>query len=229
MMGRNHVALSVGTALMLAIPWLPGSLSTVAMVLGGIWIGAYLPDMDTDAMRVVHNAVTPRFLVRFGRWLLFGIVGFFFRLCRVPFRPEHRGSLHTVLGIAFYTIVITFAAYAGLTLLGYWDPLYLWLFAGLALGGLLHLLEDACTRLGVRPFIPLWGHRFHGGIVTGSGDNRPEVFASILFVMAGALYYLSVSRQLAFPKAMEITALTAATIWVLFFVWSKIPARGVRS
>lgn len=226
MLGRNHVALSLASALLLATPWIPGSLATVALVLAGVWIGAFLPDMDTDGMRVVRGVMMPRFLVRILRWLLFVIVGVAFRLVRQPFHSEHRGSLHTLLGIGFYSTVICFTVYAALKMAGIWDPGVLFLFAGLVGGGLLHLLEDCCTRWGIRPFIPLWQHRFHGGISTGnSADKRPEIYASVLFTIAGALCYFNLTQHFEQIQMIKISGLVFLTVWVMFYVFAKIPIR----
>lgn len=226
MLGRNHVALSVASALLLAIPWLPGSLPLVALVLAGVWVGAFLPDMDTDAMRVVRGVMMPRILARFLKWLLFGIVGIAFRLVRQPFHPEHRGSLHTLLGIGFYSLVISFSIFAGLRILGFWDPIALYFCAGLVAGGLLHLLEDCCTLWGISPFIPLWKHRFHGGISTGnSSDKRPEIYASVLFTIAGGLYYYSLSQHIEQVQMIKTAGLVFLTVWGMFYMISKFKVR----
>ena len=226
MLGRNHVALSLGSALLLAVPWLPGSLETVALVLAGVWVGAYLPDLDSDSMRMVKGAVMPRFVPRVLRWILFRIVAVGFWLCRLRFDPSHRGSLHTIFGVALYSTVISFALFAGLTLAGHWSPITLWFFAGLVAGGLLHLLEDSCTKWGITPFVPVWGHRFRGRIITGSSDLRPEVYASVLFSMAGGLYAVSVYQGIGFERLQLLAALTLATTWGLFFLWAKVPSRS---
>lgn len=227
MLGRNHVALSIASALLLATPWLPGSLPIVALILAGVWIGAFLPDMDTDGMRVVRGVVMPRILVRILRWILFRIVGIAFRLVRQPFHPEHRGSLHTLLGIGFYSLVISFSIFAGLRIVGFWDPVVLYFFAGLVAGGLLHLLEDCCTRWGVTPFVPLWEHRFHGGISTGnSSDKRPEIYASILFTITGGLYYFSLTQQIAQIQMIKMAGLIFLTVWGMFYAISKFKIRN---
>lgn len=221
--------LSVGSALLLAVPWLPGSLGTVALVLAGVWVGAYLPDLDSDSMRMVRGAIMPRFVPRVLRWILFRIVAVGFWICRQRFDPSHRGSLHTVFGVGLYSAVICFALFAGLQLAGYWDPVALFFFAGLVAGGLLHLLEDSCTKWGITPFVPVWGHRFRGRIITGSSDLRPEVYASVLFSMALGLYVFSVYQAVPLDQMVTLAAVVLATTWGMFFLWSKVPARGVRA
>jgi membrane-bound metal-dependent hydrolase YbcI (DUF457 family) len=201
----------------------------VALVLAGVAVGAYLPDLDSDSMRMVKGAVMPRFIPRIGRWLLFRIVAIGFFLCRQRFDSSHRGSLHTVFGVALYSTVICFALFAGLHLAGYWDPVAGYFFAGLVAGGLLHLVEDSCTKWGITPFVPVWGHRFRGRIITGSGDVRPEVYASVLFTMAAALFVYSVYRAVPFDRMVELATVTLAKVWLMFFVWSKIPAWGDRA
>jgi len=226
MLGRNHVVLSLASVLLLAVPWLPGSFQTVALVLAGVWVGAYLPDIDQPNMRIVHGVMMVPLVPRILRAILFSIVGLGFWLLRQRFNPEHRGSMHTILGIAMYSAVICGAIYLGLRYAGYWDPVVAWLFAGLAAGGVLHLVEDSCTRWGIRPFAPVWGHRFHGGITTGSGDRRPEIYASVLCCFSGALLYLNFVEHLARDYLIPLSLLTLGTAWAMFFLMAKIPGRS---
>lgn len=226
MLGRNHVVLSLASVLLLAIPWLPGSAGTVALVLAGVWIGAYLPDLDTPNMRIVRGMMTIPLFPRLARKVLFAVVGGVFWILRIQFHPEHRGSLHTFLGIAIYSAVICGSIYAILQLSGYWNQMYLWLFAGLAAGGVCHLVEDSCTRFGVRPFTPFWQHRFRGGITTGSGDLRPEIYGSILFCFVAALGYLNFGLHLAQDYLVTVSLLVLVTAWGSFWFVSKFPGRS---
>jgi inner membrane protein len=226
MLGRNHVVLTLGSASLLAIPYLPGSLQTVALVLGGAWIGAYLPDLDTPNMKIVKGVVAVPFASQIVRSILFTIVHIGYICLFQKFDPNHRGSLHTLLGIAMYSAVICGAGYAVLRYTGYWDPVVLWFFAGLVGGGVMHLIEDSCTRWGVQPFLPLWGHKFKGGITTGSGDFRPEVYGSVLFALAGCLLYLNLGLGMIQQNLIGISVITLLTAWSVFFIISKIPRRG---
>ena len=226
MLGRNHVVLTLGSASLLAVPYLPGSLQTVALVLAGAWIGAYLPDLDTPNMKIVKGVVMVPFASRIARAVLFAIVHLGFVCLLQKFNPEHRGSMHTLLGIAMYSAVICGAIYAALRYMGYWDPIVLWFFAGLAGGGVMHLVEDSCTRWGVQPFLPLWGHKFKGGITTGSGDFRPEVYGSVLFALAGCLLYLNLGLGMIRQNLIGISVVALASAWLVFFALAKIPGRG---
>lgn len=226
MLGRNHVVLSLASACLLAIPWLPGSAGTVALVLAGVWIGAYLPDLDSPNMRIVRGVMTVPLLPRLARGVLFAVVGAGFWVLRIPFNPDHRGSFHTLLGIAMYSAVICGSLYTILRFSGYWDLLYLWLFAGLAAGGVMHLVEDSCTRFGVRPFAPFWRVRFRGGITTGSGDLRPEIYGSILFCFVAALGYGNFGMHLARDYLVPVSLLVLATAWGSFWFVSKFPGRS---
>lgn len=226
MLGRNHVILSLASVCVLAIPWLPASAATVALVLAGVWIGAYLPDLDTPNMRIVRGVMTIPFLPRILKGLLFAVVGAGFWVLRIQFHPEHRGSLHTLLGIGMYSAVICGSLYAVLRLSGYWEPSFLWMFAGLAAGGVFHLVEDSCTRFGVRPFAPFWRHRFRGGITTGSGDLRPEIYGSILFCFVAALGYLNFGMHLTQDYLVPVSLLVLITAWGSFWFVSKFPRRS---
>jgi inner membrane protein len=236
MLGRNHIWLSCTSLLVLLSPWILVQPVTIALVVAGTWLGSLLPDVDSASSRVFKAGQITRAFGIVARWVLFLLVGILFRFILTPFDSRHRGSMHTLIGIGFYTAVITGVAYTACTVATYFTGVAYWngavwpVVVGLIFGGIMHLVEDSCTRRGIMPFIPLWGHWFHGGITTGNPrDKRPEIYGTVL---AGEVAGIIVVQQfLHFPHEQVVSMAVAAFAmsWVIFYIISKIPIRAPRS
>jgi inner membrane protein len=86
----------------------------------------------------------------------------------IPLFFEHRGVFHSLFPPMIVVIVAAFMGYA-------------WMGAAIALGYISHLLSDSLTRLGTRPFHPLWNFRLNGFISTGG------ILELVMLVIVGAL------------------------------------------
>jgi len=84
---------------------------------------------------------------------------------------------------------------SSLYLFGYYDLIVAFFFTGLITGGILHILEDCCTRSGLMPFTPFSARKFAGSINNGDRkEKRPGMYAKGFFgasvaVLAGGHYY----------------------------------------
>lgn len=232
MLGRNHLWLSCTSLLVLLSPWLAARPFDALLLVAGAWVGALLPDVDSNSTRLVRAGKVAYGIERVLRWCLFLLVGLLFRLIGAEFKSQHRGSMHTLLGIGFYSLVIAGAAYGAAALatsytgVPYWND-GLWLVIdGMVLGGVLHLVEDSCTARGIQPFLPVWGIWFHGGITTGNPrDKRPEIYGTVLAGEVAALVLLQ--QVLGYPQEQVIQMAVAAfcASWAVFYLLSKFPIR----
>jgi membrane-bound metal-dependent hydrolase YbcI (DUF457 family) len=226
MLGRNHIALSVFSVALVAAPLLADQPYVVATLLAGVALGALLPDLDSASMRLLKSKVAPTWLLEtVARKVLFTVLRVVYRCLFTRFDPEHRGSMHTILGVALTSLIIGGAAYLGLTYAGYWSEEWLWFLAGLPLGGLMHLVEDSTTRWGISPFEPVWEHRFRGRITTGNRrDLRPDIFSAVLAMALGGVMYLDLVRG--FAKVGVLAGVTLLSAWGIFYIVAKIPVGG---
>jgi membrane-bound metal-dependent hydrolase YbcI (DUF457 family) len=133
MMGRNHLTLGLGVGLATA------PLATDNIVSGAVWVcvvtgSSLLPDIDTEGSTITKS-LGP----------ITKVISFFVRLL-----TRHRGFTHRDIGIALW----------GLLLWWLCEQLHapVWLAAASVVGCCAHLLGDALTRQGIRPFTfaPKW-------------------------------------------------------------------------
>lgn len=134
MMGRTHMLLGINLLWLLEItPFAfgplndPGSLALAAI---GAAVGALLPDLDASTSLLQKASVAGiRPLALPGRY--------------ANRRFGHRGFPHSFLALGLWSTASLPIA---------WVSVWLWL--GLSLGYLSHLLGDACTRSGLRLLYP---------------------------------------------------------------------------
>jgi membrane-bound metal-dependent hydrolase YbcI (DUF457 family) len=228
MLGRNHIWLSCTSLLVLVSPWLATRPTDVLLLIAGAWVGALLPDVDSNSSRILRGGAITRAIGLVARWFLFLLVGILFRLIGSRFRPEHRGSMHTLIGIGFYSLVIAGAAYGAAQLatqytgVPYWSD-GLWIVIdGMVLGGVMHLVEDSCTARGIMPFLPVWGKWFHGGITTGNPrDKRPEIYGTVLAGEVAALVLLQQALQYPQEQVIQMAVAAFGASWAIFYLLSK--------
>jgi membrane-bound metal-dependent hydrolase YbcI (DUF457 family) len=114
-------------------------------------------------------------------------------------RLKHRGTSHSL----FLGVVFTFALWWVLGLLADQfssidlgqDAIDAWALA-FGAGFLSHILADACTRGGVRPFLPFSGRKWWilPGWLRGTSEGTPDAIARVLalvVVLVGVIGYLS--------------------------------------
>ncbi|MDI6718015.1 MAG: metal-dependent hydrolase [Methanomicrobiales archaeon] len=228
MKGGHHVFLSLCTAAAMlapAIGVLP--LPALGAVLAGIFVGSLAPDADAADASIYHvrrGRLGP-LLPLFGytiRYLIYYPLTCVFRIVfGSRARPRHRGLLHSAVGVALASLLLTL--YIRLILLGLGLPgdSILTLFgAGFFGGCILHLLEDSCTPMGVAWWFPFRTTRLTGGIRTRSGDLRPLLFGIALALAAAFL--------LAAPEMPTLLQNPVAGAAVAIVLWSVfLAAAGV--
>ncbi|MDD1679850.1 MAG: metal-dependent hydrolase [Methanomicrobiales archaeon] len=226
MKGRSHFTLSLLSLVVFTYPfWLDLSPVTWLGIYAGLLTGSLAPDVDAPDAVIFHLRLLPRelraLLSLFGyllRYLVYLPLSFlFWMILSRSYRHEHRGLLHTPVGVTL----------ASLLVLGYTTFVFLLLARPLSLsllllavafwaGCLLHLLQDSCTPGGIAWVFPLHCRRLRGTIRTDNRtDPRPLLYAGILL---GCLVFLILMPDLPSPIMGGIAMLTLIGVWSLFLV-----------
>ncbi len=224
MKGGHHVFLSLCTAAVLlapAIGILP--LSALGAVLSGILIGSLAPDADAESASIFHvrrGRLGP-LLPLFGytiRYLIYYPLSWIFRFIFGSLvRPRHRGLLHSAIGVALASLLLSLYIRLILLALGSPGDSVLILFgAGFFGGCILHLLEDSCTPMGVAWWFPFRITRLKGRIRTRSGDLRPPLFGIALALVAA---FLLAGPDLPLFLQNPLTGMaTLIVLWSVFLI-----------
>lgn len=235
MLGSQHLLLSVFTAAALALPlYLGGFLlpTLFLLFLAGVFIGSLAPDADAEDAAIFHSRV--KGLGSAGR-LVNGTIGlvlplFGFVLKWLVYKPlalvfggnEHRGLMHSLLGLAAATVLIGVYVAVAAFWLKFFDFAGLAVFLlGFAFGFLLHLAEDACTLSGVDFGYPFRSLKFSGNARTGEGW-KVDLFVFLFGLLAIGVWYgfYSLSWRLLFKESAVLAAVAAA--WLLLFLACRV-------
>jgi inner membrane protein len=224
MKGRTHLVLSLLSLLIITYPlWPDFSLTIWVSVYTGVMVGSLAPDVDAPDSAIFHLRMLPRVLrvplSLFGyllRYLIYIPLSlFFWMVLSRNYRHEHRGLLHTPVGVALAAfLVFCYAGICSLLFLHVLEPALL-LFAGSFWAGcILHLIQDSCTPSGIAWAFPLHSNRLRGKIRTGSRvDPRPPLYAVILL---GCLAMLFLLPDRSFPPSWAIALISLTSAWAAF-------------
>jgi len=223
MRGKDHIAISTGSALLLAAPWLLIHPVAVAIFTAGVIIGSLLPDTDATDSKLHYMDGIARIFSLIMRPIIIPITKLVYRVLEKPFNPAHRGSMHTLPGVIIYTLIITLLIGSVLYLMGFWNIIIGFFFPGLFAGGIFHLLEDCCTRSGLMPFKPFSDKKYAGSINTGSRiDIRPGFYATVLIFVAAGVVVAGITYTISLPVLIAISLCLFVIIWVLILKLSQV-------
>lgn len=225
MLSRDHFMLSILSVIIL-FGWLffQNALFFLAISLG-VFVGCFLPDTDLPRSKIDHMKGVPGFFGVITKHILNPLVALFFEwVLKKPIDRGHRGITHTVYGISTYCLLIEGAGLLGILVLGWWQFIAgfsLFVF-GLFFGGILHLMEDACTKTGVSPFYPInEGRKYSGTISTYDvNEMRPKLFTFILLAGAVILFVLQVYSGLPMVVMIGLSVAFFFIFWKIFFTLS---------
>ncbi|RXE55869.1 hypothetical protein ABH15_06525 [Methanoculleus taiwanensis] len=242
MRGSQHVLISLFSAGILLAPLVPIlGIELTCIALLGVFVGALAPDADaTDAaifhreihgLKGVHGhiintaaVVLPVFGYTIRYLIYYPLSLFFLAAFGKRYRHQHRGLLHSLIGIAMTTFVLL--AYISAIFLWHgWEPMPRIPLFGIAFfaGCFFHLMEDTCTPSGVAWLYPFSRVRTCGMIRTASMlEIRPGAFALVLGLIgvataAAAFFELVPIRELA---VISVGALILP--WLLFLTASRV-------
>ncbi len=187
MLGRHHLMLSTVTVLTFLTPLIHYP-SLVLTVLVGTAIGSLTPDVDSKDATIFHEKVKglqgSSKLVNFTLAPVFPVFGYTTKylvyfpavtvydkilLRNYRFKRQHRGFLHSLLGVGTSTALTGIYLTALLMVSGLFNPFYTVLFlTGYLIGGILHLVQDSCTKTGVKWLQPFKDLKLKGDLVTST-------------------------------------------------------------
>lgn len=169
MITRHHLALTILCTLTICSAVVPSDPSLILVICAGACTGAIVPDIQMKKPR--------GFRVRTVIWMVSRFSSFMFTplVCRLypsllqrTTHPGDKRLSHSLPGIFFlgaeWTALILVPSF--FLTLRFADPFAISFLCGLALGLVLHLVEDMCTRKGITPFFPF-------STLTVSGSIRP--------------------------------------------------------
>lgn len=169
MITRHHMALTILCTLTICSAVVPSDPSLIIVICAGACTGAIVPDIQ---MKKPQN-----FQVRTVIWMVSRFSSFMFTplVCQLyhflfkrTIHPRNKRLSHSLPGIFFLEVAWTALILVPSFLLTKSFPpsLPMAFLCGLALGLVLHLAEDLCTRKGIMPFYPF-------STLTISGTIRP--------------------------------------------------------
>jgi inner membrane protein len=241
MRGDQHVSISLfsaGLAVAPSITIIDPSLT--AAILFGIFVGSLAPDADAvdaaifngriDGMKGKRGQILNAFAVvlpAFGytiRYLIYYPLSLVFEvILRKNYRHQHRGLLHSLIGVLLTTCILLAYLAALFTWLG-------WTLSGLPAFGaaffagcVLHLLEDTCTPSGIAWLFPFSRRRLAGRLNTnGRFELRPALFALVLSI-GTAVILVAPYLVPASPRDLSLMAIGAALIlWLAFLLACRV-------
>lgn len=179
MLGKHHLLISSIIALLLVFPLILSRNSSL-IIFGSLFfifaaIGSLLPDADSIKGSELRRSF--RYIDNLMQLLIpvitlgFQHVGYQ-KEWNHEIREEHRGLIHSPIGILTTSFVISLIVLIPLLILvllgepSYFLILGLIIFLGLMSGQFLHILEDSCTVSGINWKFPFGTKRVRGNIIT---------------------------------------------------------------
>jgi membrane-bound metal-dependent hydrolase YbcI (DUF457 family) len=222
MRGNDHIAISMGSGLLLASPWLLNNPLIAVIFVVGVLIGSLLPDTDATDSKLHYMDGIARFFSLIMQPVIIPLTKLIYWIFRMPFNPSHRGSMHTLTGVIVYTSLLAGLISSVLFFTGYWYPIFGLFFIGICIGGVLHILEDCCTRSGLMPFKPFSGRKYAGNINTGDKkEKRPGMYAKVMFGAAGGVLIGGYYYQIDQIYLVGLSAGLFVLLWVVILRVSK--------
>jgi membrane-bound metal-dependent hydrolase YbcI (DUF457 family) len=227
MLSKHHIEMSIFSHIIL-FSWLI-FLNTVVflIILCGVFIGCLLPDTDLPRSKIDYMEGIAGFFGIISKNLLNPFVAKIFEYYfKKPIDQSHRGITHTIYGILAYCLLIEGLSLLILFLLGFGPLMLMYSFfvLGLILGGIFHLLEDSCTKMGVFPFYPVNPNKKYSGTIStyDLADARPKYFSSSLLIVAAFLLTLQIAAK--FPVWINIffSICSFLIVWILIIVISRV-------
>jgi membrane-bound metal-dependent hydrolase YbcI (DUF457 family) len=147
-------------------------------------------------------------------------------LLKKPIDQSHRGITHTIYGITTYCLFIEVIGLPILFFFGLGNFLltYSFFVFGLFFGGILHLMEDSCTKMGILPLYPINENRKYSGEIStfNLNDKRPQYYSILLLVVS--IFLLLFQVYYVYPISFNIllSVVSFLILWKIIASFSKI-------
>ena len=193
----------------------------------GVFIGCLLPDTDLPKSRIDYLKGITGFFVFITKNFINPLVAIIFEfVLKKPIDRGHRGITHTIYGILTYCLIIEgiglllfFVLRTGGFITGY----SLFVF-GLFFGGMLHLMEDSCTKSGITPFYPLNGDKKYSGNVSTFNlkEKRPVYYAILLLILSVFLLIVQIFSDFPIGVIIFLSVVSFLIAWKIITTMSKV-------
>ncbi len=234
--------ISLGTVAPVLMPFLDNSGLAVMTVFFGVAIGSLIPDSDSSDAAIFHgnvrglngdiggavnNLFAPVFPF-FGYMTKYMIykpaVVLFDRFVfqDYSFRDRHRSFSHSILGVATMTLMTGIYTAPLLIILEVFSITYFTIFlVAYAAGAFLHMLEDSCTKTGIKWNSPFSETRLKGELTTSSKPDhvrRPRYMIYILGTVSLSTLVAANIKNFGTTDLQTAGAglLVTALAWILF-------------
>jgi membrane-bound metal-dependent hydrolase YbcI (DUF457 family) len=226
MLAEDHLKLSVFSSVIL-FGWLIFQNAMIfAAILGGVVIGCFLPDTDLPKSKIDSMKGIAGFFGIISKHILNPLVTLIFEfLLKQPIDQRHRGITHTIYGILTYCLLIEVISLPILFWSGMWGSFIIYSFFvfGLLFGGILHLMEDSCTKTGITPFYPLNQIKKYSGNISTFDPNerRPKYYFMLLLMITGFLLYIQFILKYPIGVTIFLSVVSFLFAWTIIFWISK--------
>jgi membrane-bound metal-dependent hydrolase YbcI (DUF457 family) len=238
MLGKHHISISLVTILPFIIPLFfmyNNSISYSLAFMIAVMIGSLIPDADCGGNSTLFyrfnliDKIMKKVVNRFVIWIFNKKYIKDALKINQPIINEHRGIMHSPMGILISTILLTIILTISLIFIQMFDLIFLILiFLGIFIGQFLHLLEDSCTIRGINWKFPFGEREIKGKIYTFSKnpekvDIRPIIYSyslgafSFLLVIGFVFNKIKFSLFVLYP----IIFLIVIFLWVIFLSISR--------
>ena len=251
MLGRHHLLLSMLSAAILLLPCFTENSELFFLILVGVAVGSLIPDADSPDAAIFHekvrgikgnigktinNLIAPIFPI-FGwitKYAIYKPAIFIFGrtlLKKYGIKEEHRGFLHSFIGILTASVLTTIYLIIIFLILGNlnWWSLLVFMLAYI-FGALMHILEDSTTVTGTRFNYPFSDLILKGELITRPDSaKKPDIFVGFLTAVL-VVFFFALDHILVYPiwliTLISFTFLVLSWLIFLLFVAKVRLERG---
>jgi len=242
MLGRHHLLLSVLTAAIIMLPILIEHSGLFFLVILGVAVGSLMPDADSPDAAIFHeklrgmkgniaqfinNLIAPIFPI-FGwvtKYAIYKPAVFIFGrtiLKKYEIKEQHRGFLHSFIGILTASVLTAIYLIIILLILGYlnWASLLIFMLAYI-FGALMHILEDSATVTGTKFNYPFSDTILKGELITRPAfAEKPNIFLGFLSAVF-VIFFFTLDHLLIYPVwLITIVSFTFLILsWLIFLLF----------
>ncbi len=238
MLGKQHLTLSVMTAAVLLTPLMQSHPIHVIISFIGVAVGSLIPDIDAKDAAVFHtnirglnsrpgvafNSFVAPVLPLFGyftKYIIYKpVVHLLNLLTAYTFEIKHRHFTHSVIGI----LTLTSATGIYLLILNLFVKIELiWIILFLASylsGAIMHLIQDSCTKSGIKWNQPFSNTKIKGGLNTGKDNFKPLLMLYLLSGLTLLTAYSTLTNSTV--DALKGSSMLVILAWATFMLISDV-------
>lgn len=228
MLGKHHVMLTLYTLLPFSVPlfFLNDKTAFIYFFVFIVvaTIGSLIPDADCAGKPTLYYRYQTVYYLMIPIIKL--VILFFKKFKNIEYevKEEHRGIMHSPIGILISSFLITLVVLIFLLIFNKINILFLLIiFFGLNVGQFFHLLEDTCTISGIKWGFPFSRQELRGNIYTNwkeksKIDIRPGRYTNTLFIVF-IILFLGYTFLHAYKKTLPLWIVYIILFILLLIIW----------